>query len=159
MENPKQEIKHFVRIAQTDLDGKKPIGNALRKIKGVSFMFSNLVCRLAGIDKYKTSGLLSEEETKKIDEVVNDPVKAGAPKWILNRKFDPADGKDKHLITSTLTYEQENDVKYMKKIKSYRGMRHAAGLPTRGQRTKSNFRRSKGKVMGVKKKSVKSGKT
>ncbi|MEK6867257.1 MAG: 30S ribosomal protein S13, partial [Nanoarchaeota archaeon] len=37
----------------------------------------------------------------------------------------------------------------LKKIKAYRGMRHAAGLPTRGQRTRSNFRKNKGKTVGV----------
>ena len=38
-------------------------------------------------------------------------------------------------------------------------MRHAFGLPVRGQRTKSNFRKSKGKVTGVKRKTgIKSGK-
>jgi small subunit ribosomal protein S13 len=41
----------------------------------------------------------------------------------------------------------------MKKIRSYRGVRHGIGLPVRGQRTKSNFRRNKGKVsLGVAKK-------
>jgi small subunit ribosomal protein S13 len=48
----------------------------------------------------------------------------------------------------------------MKKIRSYKGMRHAYGLPVRGQRTKSKFRKNKGKVKGVKRKSgVKQGKT
>ena len=153
MAETKPQIKHFVRIANTDLEGNKSIGNALTKIKGISFMFSNLVCKLAGIDQKKKSGLLSEDETKKLEGVVLDPVKHGAPKWMLNRKFDPEDGKDRHLITANLKYIQENDVKFMKKMKSYRGMRHAVGLPVRGQRTKSNFRRSKGKVMGVKRKS------
>ena len=46
----------------------------------------------------------------------------------------------------------------MKKIKSYRDIRHALGLPVRGQRTKSNFRKNKGKVLGVRRKEgVKAG--
>ena len=154
MAESKQQIKHFVRIANTDLDGRKNIGNALTKIKGISFMFSNLVCKLAGIDLTKKSGLLSEDETKKLEGVVLAPLKHGAPKWMLNRRFDPEDGRDRHLITANLKYIQDNDVKFMKKMRSYRGMRHASGLPVRGQRTKSNFRRSKGKVMGVKRKSL-----
>lgn len=151
----KQEIQHFIRIANTDLDGFKPIGHTLTKIKGVSFMFSNAVCSLAGVDKFKKTGLLSDQEAKKIDEIVSNPVKAGAPRWILNRRFDPVDGEDRHLVTSNLEFVQDNDIKMMKKIKSYKGIRHAAGLPVRGQRTKSNFRKSKGKVMGVQRKSVK----
>ena len=50
-EQQKENFRYFVRIANTDLDGNKPIGNALRKIKGVSFMFSNMICSVAGIDK------------------------------------------------------------------------------------------------------------
>ena len=43
----------------------------------------------------------------------------------------------------------------MKKIRSYRGVRHGIGLPVRGQRTKSNFRKNKGKVsLGVAKKAA-----
>ena len=45
--------------------------------------------------------------------------------------------------------------KRLQMIKSYKGMRHAAGLPVRGQRTKSNFRKNKGKgSLGVKKKTA-----
>ena len=50
-------------------------------------------------------------------------------------------------------FAQENDVKRLKRIRSYVGVRHGQGLPVRGQRTKSNFRRNKGKgPLGVKKK-------
>ena len=47
----------------------------------------------------------------------------------------------------------------MKKIKCYKGVRHMLDLPVRGQRTKSNFRKNKGKVhLGVKRKAgVKGG--
>jgi small subunit ribosomal protein S13 len=40
----------------------------------------------------------------------------------------------------------------MKRIRSYKGVRHSLGLPVRGQRTRSNFRKNKGKVLGVKRK-------
>jgi len=44
----------------------------------------------------------------------------------------------------------------MKKTKSYKGLRHQWGLPVRGQRTKANFRKNKGKSsLGVQKKRVK----
>ena len=47
------------------------------------------------------------------------------------------------------------DIKRLKKIKSYRGIRHAANLPVRGQRTKSHFRSNRRKGTGIKKKSKK----
>ena len=51
-----------------------------------------------------------------------------------------------------MAFTQDNDIKMMKKMRSYKGIRHSLGLPVRGQRTKSNFRKNKGKVLGVRKK-------
>ena len=151
-EEQKQELKYFVRIANTDLDGNKPIHHALIKIKGISYMFSNAICNVAGIEKTKKAGYLSDDEANKIDEIIKEPSKFKIPSWLFNRKKDPEENLDKHLVSSTLSFIQDNDIKMMKKMKSYKGIRHSLGLPVRGQRTRSNFRRNKGKVMGVKKK-------
>ena len=152
MPEEKQELKYFVRIANTDLDGNKSIKLALTKIKGIGFMFSNAILNTTSIEKTKKTGYLSDEEAAKIENVIKDPSKFGIPSWLLNRKKDPEDNADKHLIGPNLTFTQDNDIKMMKKIKSYKGVRHSLGQPVRGQRTKSNFRKNKGKVMGVKKK-------
>lgn len=149
----KQELKYFVRIANNDLDGKKSIVQSLTGIKGVGFSFANAVCVISGIDKSKKTGYLSDEEAKRLEEVIINPAKNGIPAWLFNRRKDPEDNEDKHLITSTLTFIRDHDIKLMKKIKSYKGLRHALGLPVRGQKTRSNFRRNKGKVLGVKTKS------
>ena len=69
---------------------------------------------------------------------------------MLNRKHDPESGQDRHLLVAELDFEKDNDIKRMKMIRSYRGLRHMFGYPVRGQRTRSNFRKNKGKVMGVK---------
>ena len=151
-EQPKQELKYFVRIANTDLDGNKQIGNALLKIKGIGFMFSNAILKSAKIDPIKKAGFMTDAEVAKVDEVIKEPSKFKIPVWMFNRKRDPEDSQDKHLIGSNLTFTQDNDIKMMKKIKSYKGIRHSFGLPVRGQRTRSNFRKNKGKVMGVKRK-------
>ena len=158
----KDNFKYFVRIANTDLDGNKSIGNALKKIKGVGFMFSNMACNIAGVDKTIKVGYLDEEMIKKLDDILNNPSKYNAPSWMLNRRKNYEDGKDYHAITGNLSFVEENDIKLMKKIRWYRGVRHGMGLPVSGQRTKSNFRKSKGKVsLGVikKKEAPKSGKT
>jgi len=156
-----QEFKHLVRIANTDLDGNKPIFKALIKIKGISFMFSNMICSLTSIDKNAKTGYLKDEQIKKLDEAVNNPSKLNAPSWMFNRRKDIEDGKDKHLVTGDLNFAQETDIKMMKKIRCYKGTRHSFGLPVRGQKTRSNFRKNKGKVsLGVKKKpGAKSGRT
>ena len=150
-------FRHIVRIANTDLDGNRKIIDALKKIKGVGFTFSNMICNFVGVDKNKKTGTLLDSEITKIDEAVRNPKKFGAPVWILNRRKDYETGEDIHLLSSDLKFTQENDIKIMKKMKSYKGMRHARGLTVRGQRTRANFRRNKGKVAGVQKKKAKSG--
>lgn len=148
-----EEFKHIVRIQNTDLEGERSIINALKKIQGVGFMLSNTVCKVADVDKKKKAGDLTDKEVEKIDKVLEDPIKAKVPAWLLNRRKDVRDNKDKHLLAGELRFAQENDVKRLKKIKAYRGVRHSKGLPVRGQRTKGNFRSNKGKgSLGVKRK-------
>lgn len=146
-----EEFKHLVRIANTDLKGDKQILLGLTKIRGLGFMFANSVCIIAGVEKAFKIGNLSDEQIKRLDEVIKNPLKYNIPKWMLNRRKDYETNEDKHIITGDIKFIQDNDIKRLKKIKCYRGMRHAFGLPVRGQRTKSNFRRNKGKVTGVKK--------
>src|SRR3989338_7909675 len=141
-EEQKKELKYFVRISNTDLDGNKSVQNALTKIKGISFMFSNAILKTAMIEKTKKIGYLSDEQVSRIDEIIKEPSKFRIPLWLFNRKKDPEDNTDKHLVGSTLSYIQDNDIKMMKKVKSYKGIRHSLGLPVRGQRTRSNFRKN-----------------
>lgn len=139
----KENFQYLVRVANADLDGNKILMQAMAKIKGVSYMFANMICTLAGIDPKQKTGYLKEEQINKLTEVLQDPVKHGAPEWMLNRRNDPESGDNKHLLSGDLKFQKENDIKRLRMIKSYRGVRHASGLPTRGQRTKSNFRKSK----------------
>ena len=147
------EFKHIIRIANTDLEGKKQILYALRKIKGVDIMFANMALSNAGIEKNKKAGELLDGEAEKLNDIILNPKKYGCPEWLLNRRKDVETGEDTHLLTADLDFAKETDVKRMMKTKSYKGLRHQARLPVRGQRTKSNFRRQKGKGLGVKKKS------
>ena len=150
-----KDYRHIVRIANTDIKGEKSLYMGLARVKGMGFMFSHAVCFLSGIDPTKKVGDLKEDEVKKIESIVRDPTKFGVPAWMLNRRKDPDNGSMKHLLTSDLTFIQDNDIKMMKKIKSYKGIRHSLGQPVRGQRTKSNFRKNKGKVhLGVVKKKI-----
>ncbi|MBN1386525.1 30S ribosomal protein S13 [Candidatus Woesearchaeota archaeon] len=151
--------KHLVRIANTDLDGSKAISIALTKIKGVGKMYANMVCIVAKVPKTEKAGVIADEKVRLMEEVIQNPAKFKVPSWMMNRRRDIYDGADKHLITSDLTFQKDNDIKTLKKIRCYRGVRHMDNLPVRGQRTKSNFRRNKGKVQGVKKnKDAKAGK-
>lgn len=126
-----------------DLDGNKALGNNLTKIKGVGPMLSHAICYLTKIDKTAKTGFLSEEDIKKLNDTMKNISSQNLPKWLLNRRADPETGEDLHLFMSNLDFIKTNDLKQMMKIKSYRGFRHSAKLPSRGQRTKSNFRKSK----------------
>ena len=68
--------------------------------------------------------------------------KFNIPDWMLNRREDYETGKNIHLIESDLDMTLRDDLNRMKKTRSYKGRRHEAGLPVRGQRTKSTFRNS-----------------
>jgi small subunit ribosomal protein S13 len=154
-----KDFKHLVRIMNTDLKGNKQILYALPYIRGVGLMFANAICRKAKIDIYKKAGYLSDAEVKAIEEVMTNPARAGIPLWMFDRRKDYDTGADMHIISGTLEFNHEMDIKRMKKTKSYKGLRHQWGLPVRGQRTKSNFRKNKGKgSLGVIKKKIKSGK-
>jgi small subunit ribosomal protein S13 len=144
------DFRHIVRIANTDLKGEKQVHMALHKIKGVSFMFSNFVCYSAKIDPRKIAGKLADDEVQRIEDVIRNPSKHNCPAWLMNRRKDYETGQDMHLINVDWNLSVDNDIKRMKKVKSYKGVRHMLGQPVRGQRTKSNFRKNKGKVsLGV----------
>ena len=143
-----------VRILSKDIEGKMSVYSGLAKIKGVSWSFSNAICNSLGIDKKKKIGSLSNEEITKISEFVKNPK---APTFLLNRRKDFQSGEDKHLNGSDLELQQEFDIKRLKKIKSYRGLRHISNLPLRGQRTRSHFRKNRRKGSGIKKKVKKEG--
>ena len=147
-----KNFRYMIRIINTDIDGKKHILYALRKIKGVGSIYANFACRKANIDIAKKTGYLTIEEIKRLEDVIKNPLKYDAPDWLLNRRRDPETGHDSHSLTSDLAFLKEKDIKLMKKIKSYKGLRHAWNLTVRGQRTKSNFRKNKGKSsLGVQK--------
>ena len=149
-EKQADNFKHIVRIANIDIPGQKQIGISLQKIKGIGANLADVICKLAGIKKSAKTGNLNEKDIAKLDGLVRNPEKSGFPVWMFNRRKDYDTNENKHLTSGTLNFVQDNDLKRLKKIKSYIGVRHMKKLPVRGQRTKSNFR--KGKVLGVSKK-------
>ncbi len=136
--------ENLIRILATDIPGNMRVYAGLRKIKGVSWSFSNAVCNVLKIDKKKKISELTKEEIDKISEFIKNPK---LPEFLLNRRKDFETGKNMHLIGTDLELTKEFDIKRLKKIKSYKGIRHILGQPVRGQRTKSHFR--KNKAVGV----------
>jgi|TARA_B100001971_G_C18168505_1_gene525675 small subunit ribosomal protein S13 len=145
-----EEFNQIVRLLDTDVKGKFHTVHALTKVHGISAMFSNAICSSLNIDKTKKIGELSSEEIKTIEAAVQNPDKI--PTWLYNRQNDLETGEDSHLLRSDLKFQKDMDIKNLRKMKCYRGVRHSLGLPVRGQKTRSNFR--KGKTVGVRKKGI-----
>ncbi len=144
--------ERIVRILSKDIEGGMKVYPGLTKIKGVSWAISNATCQILGIPKTKKIGELTDVDIKKISEFIKNPK---VPNFILNRRKDLETGEDKHLIGVDLELKNEFDIKRLKKIKSYRGLRHTLGLPMRGQRTRSHFRKNRRRGSGIQKKTVK----
>lgn len=145
----KMNEDRIIRILSKDIEGKVRLYPGLTQIKGISWSLSNAICKKLKFDKNRKIASLSPEEIRKIEGFIKSPE---TPKFILNRRSDFETGEDTHLIGSDLDLKKEFDIKRLKKIKSYRGLRHNIGLPVRGQRTKAHFRRNRKKSGGIKKK-------
>ena len=143
-----QEDKNemLVRIMGNDIIGSRNFYTGLTKIKGVSWSISNAACIGLGIPRNKRISELSKDEIAKIEKFLKEMPVAD---FLKNRRTDIETGESRHFIGSDLDIKKEFDIKRLKEIKSYRGIRHSAKLPSRGQRTRSHFR-TKGKAMGVK---------
>jgi len=148
----KKSFASLVRIMQTDIPGNKQVLVGLTYIKGISWAISGAMCKILGLESNKKIVNLTEVEIKKITDFLKNPA-PHLPEFLLNRRKDFETGENSHLIGSDLDINKEFDIRRLKKIRSYRGLRHALGQPTRGQRTKSHFRsRKKNKAVGVQKK-------
>ena len=137
----------IIRVLGTDLDGEKGVAQAILKIKGISHSFSNAICKAAKIDPDKKLGSFTESEINELEEAIKDPLKHGVPEWIVNRRKDIESGIDMHMSSSDVVVTKKFDVQRMIDKRTYKGTRHMLGLPVRGQRTRSSFR--KGRTVGV----------
>ncbi|MBI2047071.1 30S ribosomal protein S13 [Candidatus Pacearchaeota archaeon] len=143
----KQEAREIIRMLSVDIPGDRNVYTGLTRIKGVSWGLSNAVCKILKIDKEKKIGTLNEEEIKRISEFIKSPK---LPRFLLNRRNDIEEGIDSHRIGTDLEMTKEFDIKRLKKMKCYKGVRHSQGQPVRGQKTRSHFR--KNKIGGIMKK-------
>jgi small subunit ribosomal protein S13 len=146
---PDKDIKYFVRIRNTDLDGTRSVQIALTKIPGIGRITSRAISRLAKVNPLDIMGKLDDAGVDRLREVV-DNYGPQVPRWMLNRPADPYTGEGKHLLSTDVLIAKEDDVNRMRKIRCYRGIRHETGQKVRGQRTKSTGRT--GTTVGVKRK-------
>ena len=145
------DFKYIIRIANSDVSGEERLANALTSIRGIGPRISNAIVQKLKLDPNKLAGKLDDKNVMDIENAImnlNDYV----PDWLLNRQKDYDTGEDIHPVSVELKMTHDEDLNRMKKVKSYKGIRHASGHKVRGQRTYSNGR--KGLALGVSRKKV-----
>ncbi len=116
-----------MRIAGVDLPKNERVEIGLTRIFGVGVPSSQKILRDTGIDPNKRVKDLTDEEGMKIRTVIDKDYKV--------------EGEKRREISMSM--------KRLLEIGCYRGLRHRAKLPVRGQRTKTNARTRKGPKRGV----------
>lgn len=125
----------MARILGVDIPRNKVMRIALRSLYGVGPKVALDVLAKANIDPERSSNELTEEESNEI------------------RKILEAD----YVVEGDLRREVGLNIKRLKDLGCYRGLRHRKSLPCRGQRTSTNARTRKGKAVAIAgKKSIKS---
>ena len=143
------DFKYIIRIANSDVSGEERLANALTSIRGIGPRISNAIVQKLKLDPNKLAGKLDDKNVVDIENAImnlNDYV----PDWLLNRQKDYDTGEDIHPVSVELKMTHDEDLNRMKKVNSYKGIRHASGHKVRGQRAYSNGR--KGLALGVSKK-------
>lgn len=141
-----EDFRFLVRIASTDLDGKKSVAQGLTGISGVNNRLSRVIVKESGLQQDKRLGDLTDQEIEKLAATL-ERVEEFTPVWMRNRQKDIDSGEDAHLIGSEIQLTLRDDMNRLKKIRSWRGLRHERNLPVRGQRTRANGRT--GMTVGV----------
>ncbi|MHA1682773.1 MAG: 30S ribosomal protein S13 [Promethearchaeota archaeon] len=142
-----ESFKEIVRVLSSNLDGNRLIIHGLAGVTGIGRRYSQMIVKVLGIDPSMRTGFLTEEQIEKIEDVAKNPLKYDFPPWMLNRRKDFRTGKDIHIMSSDLQFINKLDIDRMRKIKSWKGIRHAQNLKVRGQRTRTTGR--SGLVVGV----------
>lgn len=117
----------MARISGVVIPAEKQVQIALTYIYGIGPKHSRDILAAAKIEPTTRVKDLTEAEEQKLRDVI--------------------DGD--YVTEGDLGRLVANNVKRLKDINAYRGLRHKAGLPTRGQRTRTNARTRKGKAIAV----------
>ena len=143
------DFSYILRIADSDIDGLRPIAIGITSIKGIGMRTSQQICRLAGVDGNTLGGHLSDDEQDRLRNSIDDYATT-VPWWLVNRQRDIGTNEDAHIVATEVKMTRDDDVARIAGVKAYRGMRHRSGHKVRGQRLRANGR--KGSSLGVERK-------
>ncbi|MFW9809864.1 MAG: 30S ribosomal protein S13 [Candidatus Thorarchaeota archaeon] len=147
-----EDYKHIVRIGGSDIDGQENLLQGLTRIKGVGLRLSRAIITKLEFEPSNRLGYLKDADIKKIEKIIKDPVASDFPDWYVNRPRDRMSGRMLHLTGSDLDFAHRNDIDRLRRIKSWRGVRHSLGLRVRGQHTRTTGRG--GMAVGVSRKKL-----
>jgi small subunit ribosomal protein S13 len=147
-----EDYKHIVRVSGSDIDGQENLLQGLTRIRGVGLRLSRAIITKLGMDSSQRLGYIKEADIKKIEKIIKDPVASDFPDWYVNRPRDRMSGRMLHLTGSDLDFAHRNDIDRLRRIKSWRGIRHSLGLRVRGQHTRTTGRG--GMAVGVSRKKL-----
>ncbi|MCL9812961.1 30S ribosomal protein S13 [Natranaeroarchaeum aerophilus] len=134
-----EDLRYFVRIGQTDLDGTKSVERSLIEMNGIGRRTARIIADKADVDRQATFGRLEDDEIDAVVDVVDEYAEE-VPDWLTNRQRDFFSGETSHKVGNDLNMKRRHDINRMKMISSYKGVRHNRGQKVRGQRTKSTGR-------------------
>ncbi|MDC3204876.1 30S ribosomal protein S13 [Pelagibacteraceae bacterium] len=117
----------MARIAGINIPTQKKLKIALTYVYGIGNKISNDICLKANVDSNARVQDLSESEIKNISDVIS----------------------SSFLVEGDLRREVSGNIKRLKDLGTYRGVRHRRNLPCRGQRTHTNARTKKGKAIAI----------
>ena len=125
----------MARIVGVDIPRNKKIVFSLCYIHGIGTTTALKICEMAKVDKEKRVQELSEKQVSSIREVISS--------LEIN-------------VEGELRSFNAMNIKRLKDVGAYKGLRHRRGLPANGQRTKTNARTRKGKkrTIGLGKKAI-----
>lgn len=115
------------RVIGIDIPDKKKLFISLTYIYGIGRKVSLEILEKLGLDPHMRAHELSSDQVSKINALL----------------------QSEYVVEGDLRRQVQNNIKRLISINSYRGMRHRLGLPSRGQKTKTNARTRKGKKKTV----------
>ena len=117
----------MARIAGVVIPSEKQVQIALTYIYGIGPKFASTILAAAKVEPTTRVKDLTEAEEQRLREIIDNDY--------------TVEGDLQRLVT--------NNIKRLKDVNAYRGLRHKAGLPVNGQRTRTNARTRKGKAIAV----------
>ena len=117
----------MARISGVVIPAEKQVQIALTYIYGIGPKHSSTILAAAKVEPTTRVKDLTEAEEQKIREIIDQD----------------------YTVEGDLQRLVSNNIKRLKDINAYRGLRHKSSLPTRGQRTRTNARTRKGKAVAV----------